>query len=227
VNSADSEKPLDAKRLDCTVSLNPEESSMRKIFQAIALVGVGLGLGLAVTGCTDSTPKTKTTVESDKLGDTDANDTKEVKIARAMSAGPADITKSARIVDTDAQGNVVVLREGDNGWTCMPGNPKVVGEPPMCANEVALQWLADFKARKPRPTNTVPGIIYMLAGATQRSDSDPYDTTSEPIEVGPHWMIMWPFDPKTSGLPTVHKSTGAYIMWAGSPYAHVHIMGRP
>jgi hypothetical protein len=27
-------------------------------------------------------------------------------------------------------------------------------------------------------------------------------------------MILWPFDPKTTGLPTVHKPTGAYIMWA-------------
>jgi hypothetical protein len=40
-------------------------------------------------------------------------------------------------------------------------------------------------------------------------------------------MIMWPFDPKTTGLPTAHKRTGAYVTWAGSPYAHVHIMGRP
>ncbi|HKU51083.1 MAG TPA: hypothetical protein VJQ25_01345, partial [Nitrospira sp.] len=33
-------------------------------------------------------------------------------IALAMSAGPADITRSATIVQTDAQGNTVVLREG-------------------------------------------------------------------------------------------------------------------
>ena len=65
------------------------------------------------------------------------------------------------------------------------------------------------------------------AGATERSDSDPHDTTRMPIEVGPHWMIMWPFDPKDTGLPTTHKPTGAYIMWAGSPYAHLHVMGRP
>jgi hypothetical protein len=39
----------------------------------------------------------------------------------------------------------------------------------------------------------------MLAGATQRSDSDPYDTASPPISVGSHWMIMWPFDPNTTG----------------------------
>ena len=154
-------------------------------------------------------------------------ETTEVKISRAISAGPANVTSGARIVDSDAQGKMVVLRQGNNGFTCMPGNPKVVGEPPMCVDEASRQWFADAKAHKPKPTNTVPGITYMLAGATQRSDSDPHDTTSMPIEVGPHWMIMWPFDPKTTGLPTKHKATGAYIMWAGTPYAHMHIMGRP
>ena len=158
---------------------------------------------------------------------TETSDTSQGKIARAMSAGPDDIARSARIIDTDAEGNTVVLREGSNGFTCMPGNPEVIGEPPMCVDAASLQWFADANAHKPKPTNTVPGITYMLAGATQRSDSDPYDKTSPAITVGPHWMIMWPFDPKTTGLPTTHKPTGAYIMWAGSPYAHVHIMGRP
>ena len=148
-------------------------------------------------------------------------------IALAMSAGPADITRSATIVQTDAQGNTVVLREGSNSFTCTPGNPKAIGIPPMCADAVARQWHADFIAHKPKPTTTVPGIVYMLAGATQRSDSDPYDKTSEPIDVGAHWMIMWPFDAKAVGLPATHKSTGAYIMWAGSPYAHLHVMGAP
>jgi hypothetical protein len=156
-----------------------------------------------------------------------AGQTTKEKIARAMSAGPDNISESARVIDTDTQGNKVILREGSNGFTCMPGNPNVVGDPPMCANAAAMQWSADFKAHKAKPTNTEPGIIYMLAGATQRSDTDPYDTTSPPIPIGPHWMIMWPFDPKTTGLPTKHKLTGAYIMWARSPYAHVHIMGRP
>ena len=158
---------------------------------------------------------------------TNTVDTRQEKIARAMSAGPENISKSARIVDTDAQGKMVVLREGNNGFPCMPGNLRVVGEPPMCADAASMQWFADAKAHKPKPTYSVPGITYMLAGATQRSDSDPYDTTSPPITVGPHWMIKWPFDPKTTGLPTTHKPTAAYIMFAGSPYAHVHIMGRP
>jgi hypothetical protein len=164
---------------------------------------------------------------SDQNSGAHGGETAQVKIARAMSAGPANVANGARIVDTDAQGQMVVLREGNNGFTCMPGNPKVVADPPMCVDAPALQWYVDAKAHKPKPTNPVPGITYMLAGATQRSDSDPNDATSMPIEIGPHWMIMWPFDPKITGLPTRHKPTGAYMMWAGTPYAHLHVMGRP
>jgi hypothetical protein len=155
-----------------------------------------------------------------------AGDTIQEEISRAMSAGPDNVSTSAQIIDPAAQGKMVVLRKGSTGFTCMPGNPKVVGEPSICVDAASMQWFADAKAHKPRPTHTVPGITYMLAGATQRSDSDPSDMTSMPIDVGPHWMIMWPFDPKTTGLPTTHKPTGAYITWAGSPYAHLHIMGH-
>jgi hypothetical protein len=197
------------------------ESSRRKFLtSAMTTMTLLLIIGIRLAGHAES--KTSHNEVS-----TTAADTTQAKIARAMSAGPVNVAKAARIIDTDAQGKMVVLREGNNGFTCMPGNPKVVGEPPMCVDAASLQWFADAKSHKPKPTNTVPGITYMLAGASQRSDSDPNDTTSMPIDVGPHWMIMWPFDPKTTGLPTTHKPTGAYIMWAGSPYAHVHVMGPP
>jgi hypothetical protein len=157
----------------------------------------------------------------------DSSETTEAKIARAMSAGPPEIARSAKIVDKDVNGQTVVLREGSNGFTCMPGNANVIGDPAMCADGPSMQWFADFAADKPKPTNTVPGITYMLAGATQRSDSDPHDHTSSAITVPSHWMIMWPFDAKATGLPTTHRDTGAYIMWSGTPYAHMHIMGSP
>jgi hypothetical protein len=156
-----------------------------------------------------------------------SSETMEAKIERAMSGGPPEIARSAKIIDKDAQGHTIVLREGSNGWTCMPGNPNVVGDPAMCADKVAMQWNMDFAEHKPKPTTTVPGIEYMLNGATQRSDSDPFDKTSPPIKIGPHWMILWPFNGKATGLPTTHRKTGAYMMWAGTPWAHVHIMGRP
>jgi hypothetical protein len=154
-----------------------------------------------------------------------ASEPAEVQMARAIAAGPRHVTDSARIVGADAQGKRVVLREGSNGFTCQPGDPKVLGRPASCSNEAARQWSADMAAHKAKPTNTEPGIIYMLAGATQPSVSDPSD--SPPITIGPHWMIMWPFDPKTTGLSVTRKDTGAYIMLAGTPYAHLHIMGQP
>ena len=181
-------------------------------------------VGLALLGAAGLLQLPSVVAGSRPAGTDDATQT---KIARAMSAGPDDIARSARIIDTNANGNTVVLREGSNGFTCMPGNPNVIEEPPMCVDAASLQWFADAKAHNPKPTNTIPGITYMLAGATQRSDSDPNDKTSPAIHVGPHWMIMWPFDPKTTGLPTTHRDQGAYIMWAGSPYAHLHVMGRP
>jgi hypothetical protein len=43
---------------------------------------------------------------------------------------------------------------------------------------MGLQWMMDIRAKKPKPTNTAPGLIYMLCGATQHSNSDPFDRTS-------------------------------------------------
>jgi hypothetical protein len=155
-----------------------------------------------------------------------AGEPAEVQMARAIAAGPLHVTNSARIVGADAQGKRMVLREGSNGFTCQPGNP-VLGRPASCSNEAARQWSADMAAHKAKPTNDEPGIVYMLAGAAQRSVSDPSDKTSPPITIGPHWMILWPFDPKTTGLSATRKDTGAYIVLAGTPYAHLHIMGQP
>jgi hypothetical protein len=151
----------------------------------------------------------------------------ESKIARALSAGPAKIAAHATVAEPEGHGELRILRQGTNSFTCMPGGPSGIGTPPVCADRIAMQWNKDFEEHKPKPTTTVPGVEYMLAGATQRSDSDPFDKTSPPIKIGPHWMILWPFDAKTSGLPTTHKPSGTYIMWAGSPYAHIHIMGKP
>ena len=93
-------------------------------------------------------------------------ETKEARIGRALSAAPANIAKAARVVERDENGKETVLRVGKNGFTCFPGHPEVVGDNPYCANEAALQWESDFAAHKPKPkpTNTQPGIEYMLAG---------------------------------------------------------------
>lgn len=106
----------------------------------------------------------------------------QAKIARALSAAPPDIARAATVAEMDRDGKMTVLRTGTNGFTCMAGDPKGVGQPAMCEDEASImQWSRDFAQHKSRPGNAVPGITYMLAGATQRSDSDPCDTTSKPI----------------------------------------------
>jgi hypothetical protein len=148
-----------------------------------------------------------------------AGDSKEVQIARAIASGPSTVVGAARIVGVDSQGKNTVLRDGNNGFICQPGNPKVVGRPASCANKAALQWGADLAAGKSSPTNTEAGFVYMLAGATERGES------GATIKIGPQWMIIWPFDPKATGLSATKKDTGAYIRWAGTPYSHLNIMG--
>src|SRR5271169_2884021 len=46
---------------------------------------------------------------------TDTSESNQAKVERAMSAGPLEIARSAKIIDKDAQGHTVVLREGTNG----------------------------------------------------------------------------------------------------------------
>lgn len=133
-----------------------------------------------------------------------------------MAAGPLHITKGATVVEMDRQGNTVVLRQGTNDWVCFPGDENEIGNVPM-----ELQWMMDIMAGKPAPTNTAPGIIYMLCGATQQSNTDPSDRTSPPIPIGPPWMILWPYDATRDGLPNTVRDAGAWVMFDGTPYAYL------
>ena len=109
----------------------------------------------------------------------------------------------------------------------MPGNEDVVGDPPMCVDALGMQWFKDLLEGKPQPTNSAPGLCYMLCGATQHSNTDAHDKTSPAIPIGPHWMILWPFDANHCGLPTTVRDAGAWIMFAGTPYAYLHVCGTP
>ncbi|MBV9563767.1 MAG: hypothetical protein JOY90_25475 [Bradyrhizobium sp.] len=153
---------------------------------------------------------------------------RDVKIARAMRAGPMQITKNATVAELDREGNMTaILREGSNDWVCTPGDENRIGDPPMCIDRIGMQWFKDLILRKPHPSNTVPGLCYMLCGATQHSNSNAFDTASPAIPIGPHWMVLWPFDSAHCGLPTDVRDAGAWIMFAGTPYAYLHICGSP
>ena len=150
-----------------------------------------------------------------------------IKINRAMLSGPRQITQDATVAEMRPDGKLEILRQGTNDWTCFPGNENEVGDVPMCADPGGLQWMTDIMAKKPAPTNKEPGLIYMLCGATQHSNTDPFDRTSPGIPIGPHWMIIWPYNAERSGLPNTVRDAGAWVMFDGTPYAYLHICGTP
>jgi hypothetical protein len=174
-------------------------------------------------------PRPKDSVSNDPTpGDQDMTDKAEdPRITRARLSGPKQVTKDATVAEMAADGTMTVLVKGTNEWVCTPGNENKIGAPPMCMNPMGMRWMMDAMQGKPRPTNIAPGMIYMLCGATQRSNTDPADKTSPAIPIGPHWMITWPFDAAANGLPTTVRDKGAWVMFAGTPYAYLHVCGDP
>jgi hypothetical protein len=156
-----------------------------------------------------------------------AAESAQTKIARALSAGPASVTANATVVDMN-KGKATVLRKGTNDFTCIPGHPGVVGDDPMCLDGQSMQWAKDWMSHKPRPTNTKPGIAYMFAGGTDYSMTDPWGKPGPKVyKTPPHWMLLWPVDPKASGLPSTFQTTGTFVMFPGTPYAHLMLIGKP
>jgi hypothetical protein len=152
---------------------------------------------------------------------------RQERIRRALLSGPSVITNDATVAEMDRHANLTVLRKGTNDWVCVPGNQDIVGQTDMCIDPMGMIWWKDLMGGKPKPTNPTPGLTYMLNGATQHSYTDPFDTTSPAIPIGPHWMLLWPFDAKAAGLSTVMRDAGTLVMFAGTPYAHLHICGSP
>jgi hypothetical protein len=96
----------------------------------------------------------------------------EWKIANALSAGPASITEHAAVIEwpanpKDGMSHGRVLRQGTNGWTCMPD---VAGRPqhdPMCVDETMMKWLMATLAGK-KPDIDRVGLSYMLMGEARQ-----------------------------------------------------------
>lgn len=145
----------------------------------------------------------------------------EALIANALSAGPNDVTGGATVID--GEGNV--LREGSNGWTCIPETP---GMGPMCNDETWMAALAAMQAGEAFPTGKF-GVSYMLAGegnAPGVSNLDPAATKPTAdnmwIKDGPHMMIILP-DPALYSDMSNDVDDPVYVMWKDTPFAHLMV----
>jgi hypothetical protein len=158
--------------------------------------------------------------EDETTGSAVAGPEKEL-IDNAVSAGPESVAGDATVVALAADGTVTTLREGTNGIRCIPDDPSTQSNDPICVDEEGFRWLLSLVRGEAVPANTKPGVAYMLQGGSETKG--PFDDTEERVISDPHWAILWPFDPEATGLPTESTGSGAWIMWAGTPYAHLMI----
>ncbi len=142
-------------------------------------------------------------------------------VADALSAAWPGMVEDATVVDWE--GNV--LREGSNGYTCFPTPPMLTGTAPMCMDSEWMEW-ADAWANKKDYEADALGISYMLAGDEGASNIDPYaegpTDDNEWIKEGAHLMILAP-PALLEAFPTDPHSGGPYVMWKGTPYAHLMV----
>ncbi|MCI0435127.1 MAG: hypothetical protein L0271_16020 [Gemmatimonadetes bacterium] len=194
--------------------------------RSFTLLAVAMLAACAQPETDDTTPAVEPAAEA-----APAPGTPEAKITEAMAAGPESITANATIMDWPATegGQPTELRAGTNGWTCFANSPAAVtaaDEDPMCLDEAWLAFANAWMSKQP-PSITKIGIGYMLKGDAGASLTDPFATAATAdnqwAESPPHLMIVTPDVSAYAGLPTEPSAGGPYVMWAGTPWAHIMV----
>jgi len=156
---------------------------------------------------------------------------KDQQIALALSGAPPHISKDAAVMAPGEDGKMVELKRGTNGFTCIPSVENLPEPDPMCMDAAVKQWVDDLVSGAPKPSNTVPGIAYMAKGGNHWEKDGKVlmkqEAGAKLVKEPPHWMLMWPFDSKDEKLPTLPNSAGVYIMFDGTPYAHLMVYQDP
>lgn len=143
-------------------------------------------------------------------------------IAKATQAAPSDIGRGAAVVAM-VDGQMKELRPGSNGWMCMLDR---VGDS-MCLDKEWQAWGDAWMNKKDPPKPKSVGVAYMLRGDKGASNTDPFATkpTSDNnwVVSGPHIMILPTDVSQLDAYPTDWTKGGPWVMWKGTPYAHIMV----
>lgn len=155
------------------------------------------------------------------------------KIADALRAGPAFITKDATILDWPATkgGEYRVLRKGTSEWTCLPAFPGYSHDEPGCFDVAFMQWIKQSLAGQEPHIDRV-GIAYMYVGAwVPNKSGDTHTPQGEDFHVGPHIMIVSPHENQkelqsfshdgSNGMPYVAHLPGGTDLYLVIPFHQV------
>ena len=155
----------------------------------------------------------------------------EWQIWAYSTAAPSYIAKDATVLNEKME----MLREGTNGWTCLPVNPRGMSDPengwkdaheamPLCGDAEVFKWISAYLSDEV-PDMDYDGYAWMLHGDMGEDNSTPKVMSKDDakeghwIESGPHLMRM-PKDPSSlDGMTTDFNSGAPYVMFSGTPYA--------
>ncbi len=194
-------------------------------------------IAVSISACSNVKTKSTEIVKKTVNGEPEGPHTStEWKIWAFSSAAPSFIAENCTVIDSDGK---TVLREGTNGWTAMPGNPRGMSDPengwkdpheamPMVMDAQAMKWAMAFMSGK-KPELDHDGWMYMLHGDMGEDNTKQLVFNKEDaaeghwIESGPHIMLM-PKDPASlKGQTSDFNSGGPYIMFEGTGYDHIMI----
>lgn len=182
---------------------------------------VGSGGGTAGTAAGAGTAATAGAPGATGAASTTAGAERDALMQSALSAAPPTLRDTVKVVDLEGR----VLRDGPGDFTCLPAPKGFAG--PMCLDGQWMGWL-DALTGKRAPNVTRIGLAYMLAGDSPdggASNINPADTAptadNDWMVEGPHVMIIVPDPAMLAGIPAEHHGGGPYVMWKGTPYAHV------
>jgi hypothetical protein len=143
-------------------------------------------------------------------------------VAKATSAAPPDIGRNAMVMGM-VDGKMKELRPGTNGWMCMLD---LVGDS-MCLDKEWQAWGDAWMNKKEPPKPKSVGVAYMLKGDKGASNTDPYATKATAdnnwVVSGPHIMILPTDVAQLEAYPTDWTKGGPWVMWKGTPYAHIMV----
>jgi len=157
----------------------------------------------------------------------------EWQIWAYSTAAPSYIAKDATVLNEKME----MLREGTNGWTCLPVNPRGMSDSengwkdaheamPLCGDAEVFKWISAYLSDEV-PDMDYDGYAWMLHGDMGEDNSTPKIMSKDDakeghwIESGPHLMRM-PKDPSSlDGMTTDFNSGAPYVMFSGTPYAHI------
>jgi hypothetical protein len=151
---------------------------------------------------------------------------RDAKIANALTAAPEAITRNATVKDWPGKegDGLTLLRQGTNEWVCLPDDPTTPGNDPMCMDRTFHDAVVAFFGGQ-QPTITRVGYAYMLTSDAEGSNTDPRAQSATPTNqwhhAGPHVMLLYPDAKLLAGLPTTPSKYGPYVMFPGTPIAHV------